>query len=48
MSAAVAVLEERPFAAIAPLGDRVRETGNDEAGEASHRAIPRAEPTVIS
>jgi hypothetical protein len=35
--ASMAVLEERPFAAIAPPGDRVRETGNDEAGEANQR-----------
>jgi len=34
----VAVLEERPGAAIATLRDMVRMTGNDDASEAGHAA----------
>jgi hypothetical protein len=32
----VVVAEERPGPPVATLGDMVRETGNDDAGEASH------------
>ncbi len=33
---AVTLLEERPLATVAALGDMVRQTGNDDAGEAGH------------
>ncbi len=32
----VTLLEERPLATVAALGDMVRQTGNDDADEAGH------------